>query len=76
MPAAVVRWQVEAITIDSEGLALLGDISESTSLRHAVQVRISLPLPLGARAARLLENLQVLPGWQALLEATRQCSQR
>ena len=30
--------QVEGITIDEEGLALLGDISERTSLRHAVQV--------------------------------------
>lgn len=33
-----LRLQVESINIDEEGLALLGDISERTSLRHAVQV--------------------------------------
>lgn len=33
-----IRAQVEDITIDDEGLALLGDISERTSLRHAVQL--------------------------------------
>jgi DNA helicase TIP49 (TBP-interacting protein) len=30
--------QVEGISIDEEGLAYLGEMSESTSLRHAVQL--------------------------------------
>jgi RuvB-like protein 1 len=30
--------QVESISIDEEGLAYLGEMSEKTSLRHAVQL--------------------------------------
>ena len=30
--------QVEGISIDEEGLAYLGELSEGTSLRHAVQL--------------------------------------
>ena len=30
--------QVEGITIDAEGLGFLGELSETTSLRHAVQL--------------------------------------
>lgn len=33
-----IRAQVEAIGIDEESLALLGEIGERTSLRHAVQL--------------------------------------
>ena len=71
MLGTVLQWQVEAITIDSEGLALLGDISESTSLRHAVQVPPPPPLPARGRPAR---NPQVLPIWQAFLPATKRGS--
>ena len=36
---AIGPWvQVEGITIDAEGLGFLGELSETTSLRHAVQL--------------------------------------
>ena len=36
--ACGVLRQVEGITIDAEGLGFLGELSETTSLRHAVQL--------------------------------------
>jgi hypothetical protein len=35
---AFANPQVEGISIDEEGLAYLGELSEGTSLRHAVQL--------------------------------------
>ena len=33
-----VRAQIENLAIDADGLALLGSVAETTSLRHAVQL--------------------------------------
>jgi RuvB-like protein 1 len=38
VPCCAVPWKVEGLSIDEDSLAHLGEIAESTSLRHAVQL--------------------------------------